>query len=875
MTTVIREPAPRSRLRAHLAAYVGLAALLTISVLQFARQAFDRLDAIGHADTYVRDPFFLGDGNWGAVNLMPEAEAAGLKFGDVVLAVDGHPVDGFFDYYGVLRNARAGDTLHIRMRSQDERKPAVHELSIALQPYAAAPANSGVRGWVGFSLLDVVLPGICVVLGFWVAGVRIEDRAAWLLLTILLGLTAFFRTGGGESAFGRGDGLELLLLAFRSFFSLALVPALMVFGVTFPEPLPLDRRYPWLRWLLTAYLLTVAALVSVDGALWVHHLDWSKPIQRAVELLTGREGNFNAGVEVLALVIGIGALAWKTNHEAVPDARRRLVLLDCGAVTAMAALLIVIIPSRFEIGLPGWAALPVIAMVLAFPISMAYVIVVHRAMDVRVVIRQGLQYLLATNGVRLLQAAVSIGIILAAAMMNATTGAVRVVVIAAGFGVLAGIRGFARRLQRWIDRRFFREAYETDAILSDLAATARTIVDTSRLLETVAQRIAAALHISRIAVLLDANGAFWPAYAVGYGTPPTSSLSPDSLAVRSLRKQAHAIVHFDDPGSWVQLTDDQERAALQELTPEILLPMTVNDQMLGVMSLGPKQSEEPFSGHDIRLLDSVAAQVGLAIENGRLTETIKAEVAAREKQKRELEIASEVQERLFPQDYSPMPGIEYAGRCRPALSVGGDYYDFIPVSAEELGIAIGDVSGKGIPAALLMATLRAYLRGQILNRQVDLTVVMANLSRLVFESSAANRYATFFYAELDSATRTLDYVNAGHNPPLVFRRRDGASEVLRLDVGGMVIGLMEEYSYTQGRIVLERGDVLVAYTDGISESMNGEDQEWGEERLIEVVRANGTAGPSELIDRLMAGAAAFAAGAPQHDDMTALVIRVA
>jgi sigma-B regulation protein RsbU (phosphoserine phosphatase) len=262
------------------------------------------------------------------------------------------------------------------------------------------------------------------------------------------------------------------------------------------------------------------------------------------------------------------------------------------------------------------------------------------------------------------------------------------------------------------------------------------------------------------------------------------------------------------------------------------------------------------------------------LENGRLTEAIATEVAAREKHKRELEIAHEVQERLFPQDYPPIAGLEYAGACRPALGVGGDYYDFLLLSKTDIGIAIGDVSGKGIPAALLMATLRAFLRGQTIQHQTDLTVLMANLNALVFESSAPNRYATFFYAEFDGTSRVLHYVNAGHNPPMVFRRAGGGRDVVRLDTGGPVIGLMEGCVYHQGRLVLETGDVLVAYTDGISEAMNTADDEWGEEQLMAAVRANPSMASRALIERLMASADAFVAGAPQHDDMTLVVVRV-
>jgi sigma-B regulation protein RsbU (phosphoserine phosphatase) len=184
------------------------------------------------------------------------------------------------------------------------------------------------------------------------------------------------------------------------------------------------------------------------------------------------------------------------------------------------------------------------------------------------------------------------------------------------------------------------------------------------------------------------------------------------------------------------------------------------------------------------------------------------------------------------------------------------------------------VSGKGIPASLLMATLRAYLRGaQTIHHHADLTEVMRNLNKLVYESSDANRYATFFYGELDLISRALTYVNAGHNPPMVFRRSDGGHEVLRLDTGGPVIGLMEDCVYRQDSVTLAAGDILVAYTDGISEAMNAADEEWGEERLIDAVRSDGAASAGALIDQLMTSADRFVAGAPQHDDMTLLVVR--
>jgi sigma-B regulation protein RsbU (phosphoserine phosphatase) len=266
----------------------------------------------------------------------------------------------------------------------------------------------------------------------------------------------------------------------------------------------------------------------------------------------------------------------------------------------------------------------------------------------------------------------------------------------------------------------------------------------------------------------------------------------------------------------------------------------------------------------------------LALENSRLTAQIAAEVADRVERARELELAREVQERLLPQAYPPIAGLDYAGACRPALGVGGDYYDFIRLSGTGLGIAIGDVSGKGMPAALLMATLRAYLHGQTLSGMTNLADVMASLNRLVYESSAANRYATFFYAQYEATTRRLEYVNAGHNPPVIVRARSGSDrpEIIRLETGGPVIGLMPDCSYGQGSVTLEEGDVLVLFTDGITEAMNRAGDEWGEDRLMQVISANRALPARDLIDRITRASDEFVAGAAQYDDMTLITARV-
>jgi sigma-B regulation protein RsbU (phosphoserine phosphatase) len=859
-----------SRIRAHSPAYAGLAILFLISCTEWVRNTADDIDEIMHGEEFVRAPF-LADVFTSAVTYPdPTAEAAGLQKGDTVVAIGGRPFEGLSDLAGAVRRARLGDRLPVRVRSVTAAGPVEKELSIELPRFNWEGLTKGVSSaypWV--ILLNILIPLFCIVLGFWVAFVRVGDRAAWLLLLLMLSFAYEF--GSDRTAYGNEDALQPFLTALSWGFVKSTSLALASFGIVFPERLPFDRRFPWVKWLIFGPILIWVAVSAVFGCLVLHHLARAQAMLPVFQPLN-QVGEVYLNPAALASFFVV--LIFKTVKAQSRDARRRLLLLDAGAAIGILPFATTLLPLPAATGYFGWRTIVGEATLLIFPLTMAYVIVVHRAMDVSVVIRQGLQYLLATGSIRVLQVAISIAIIMAATMSADTSVPRRIVLISIGFALLAGIRGFARRLQRWIDRRFFREAYEADAILSELAIKVRTIVEIGPLLETVAGRIAASLHVPNIVILLNEGGAFRPAYALGYPAPPVASIGEESLTLRRLRRQQHAIVAFDEADSWVQLTADDERASLKQLRSELLLPLSLNDKMLGIMSLGQKQSEEPFSAGDIRLLDSVAAQTGLALEHGRLTEAIKTEVATREKHKRELEIAHEVQERLFPQIYPPVPGLEYAGACRPALGVGGDYYDFILLSKTELGIAIGDVSGKGIPAALLMATLRAFLRGQTAHHLNDLTAVMANLNKLVYESSAPNRYATFFYAEFDSGTRLLRYVNAGHNPPMVFRTTGDVRDVLRLDNGGTVVGLMENCSYAQGCVTLETGDVIVAFTDGISEALDVSDEEWGEDRMIDVVWPNRAAPAEEIIRRVMMAADTFVAGAPQYDDMTLVVVRV-
>ena len=804
------------------------------------------------------------------------ARKAGLRRGDEVLSVNGQPYRGVGDWFQASRNTPIGGTIELGIRSVDPAHPGERVLTLPVK--SIRPSVWEVLADITFQL---ILPGLSVLLGFWVAFVRPRDPMAWLLLALMLTFPHIFEAFKIQ---GWPPGWREAGMLYHSLLGSMLPPVMFLFGRYFPEPFAkggkLDRIWKVLQWVL-AVPFTIYALVSVIVSVG----DLGN--YRAVMPLELASKPFDTLMRVFAYaLIGsfFSAMGLKYGLSRSPDARRRLRILLVGSAVAWTPALIPTIYAMTQNKgvaevLPQWAIAALLLPLVLFPLTLAYTIVVQKAMDVRLVVRQGLQYALARNGTRVLQVILVAIILFTAVNMASDVNRNRIqkiAVMVVGVVAVFTVRRAGDRLRDWIDRRFFREAYDTEQVLTELSDEVRSMVEPKSLLETVASRISQTLHVPRVAVLLGSE-TYQPAYAMGYGDLSGVQFLPEAGTVKVLRRQKEpARVYLENHDSWLyreQDVNDGERETLAKLGSELLLPLAVRDKLLGFISLGPKRSEQPYTGSDVRLLKSVATQTGLALENADLMQKISEEVAQRERLNREVEIAREVQERLFPQKLPPIAGLDYVGHCRPALGVGGDYYDFLALPEGHLGVAIGDVSGKGIAAALMMASLQASLRGEATRAPENLAAAVANVNRLVYEASAENRYATFFYGQYDPRSRRFDYVNAGHNPPMLFHCADGRRSVIRLEVGGTVVGLLETFPYQQGYVTLGPGDLLVAYTDGISEAMNHGDEEWGEERLITSVERCDGLDAKQVLERVFQDADIFVAGAKQHDDMTLVVLR--
>jgi sigma-B regulation protein RsbU (phosphoserine phosphatase) len=317
-----------------------------------------------------------------------------------------------------------------------------------------------------------------------------------------------------------------------------------------------------------------------------------------------------------------------------------------------------------------------------------------------------------------------------------------------------------------------------------------------------------------------------------------------------------------------------EFETLIALSTRLAVPVLSKSEVIGVLFLGERIGGKSYPSEDRLTLRSAAAQFALMLENSRLTDRI----VEQERLRRELLMAAEVQKRLFPEHSPETAAIQLAGLCIPARGVGGDYYDFLELGNGQIGIALADVAGKGIAAALIMSIVQASLRSLAGSNGASLGELAGKMNRLLHRSTGTSSYATFFYAQFDEEQHSLRYVNAGHNPPMLLRASHTTAEpapIEELTAGGTIIGMFAQSRYEESSVNLKSGDVLIAFSDGVTEAHNPVDDEFGDDRLKDVLRRSAHLPISEMSSEILEELKTWMADAPQFDDLTFILMKVA
>ncbi len=305
-----------------------------------------------------------------------------------------------------------------------------------------------------------------------------------------------------------------------------------------------------------------------------------------------------------------------------------------------------------------------------------------------------------------------------------------------------------------------------------------------------------------------------------------------------------------------------ERGGIHSL---LCVPMKLKGRLIGVLNVFNKKGGTGFSAGDQRLLSIIATQSAQVVENARLMEEEKALEILQE----ELRLAREIQRNLLPKEPPDVTGYGISGLSEPAKRVGGDYFDFLSLGGNRLGLCLADVSGKGITAALLMSNVQATIRSQS-RLAPDAGACVSRSNDMLHASTDSDKFVTMFYGVLDTQTHRLEYCNAGHNPPVMLSGGNGA---VLLETGGPVLGVVPGFPYQRGEAEFRPGQTLLIYSDGFSEAMNQRLEEFTDERLRASAEANAELPPGRILEVLLHEVNEFCGDAPQADDMTIMAVQ--
>jgi phosphoserine phosphatase RsbU/P len=807
------------------------------------------------------------------------AERAGLRLSDHILAVDGRSLDSMEPFADAWFWGQPGDSVELTVKRPGQ--PGTSVLRGIFRPSRPETLPAGTARASALEVQDS-FPVFFLVVGLTVLFLRLDDPNAWRLALLFGG---FIAVPWVWSLAPLKPGLAMFARAYRATFVGMTGAFFYLFFAFFPIRSPLDRRLPWLKWV--AFVLGVS--VTVPG---LRVGDVAAP-----EILVRMAGPSTASKIALTCIylftaLGVISLLGNALGSYTPDARRKSRVILWGTVVGLVPGIIMKAAEDYAgYRPPFWLLTLLMLMVLLYPLSFAYAVVKHRVMEFPALLKRSARYVLVQRGYVVL-----IFLVAATAILLFTRTISRFfptntdvgMGLSAAFGILLvwASAPMVKRGTQHIDRAFFRSAYDARVILQDLAEKARTVTDRHELARLLELQITGALRPKSLACYLDAGDGRLVAEGVravpgsdaNPNTPPRP-LFPFRFGVHFFPREADEIPatlpllnQLAERGrAWdVPPEGVDESGEYSPLSPECLVPILGrNSGLLGLLVLGPRLSEEPYSGEDKHLLDSVASQAGVALENMGLAEKMAERMEAERRNAVEMDIARRVQTRLFPQNLPPLQTMEYVGGCVQARQVGGDFYDFLDMGPGVLGLVLADISGKGISGALLMANLQANLRSQYAVALDDLPRLLKSVNRLFHDNTTDDSYATMFFGVYDDTTRKLRYANCGHIAPLILRV-DGS--VRRLTSTTTVLGLFLDWESPIEEVTLQPGDLVVICTDGVTEAPNREGEEYGETRLTEVIRKNGRAPVNGLLTAIQESVQEYS-GRNQADDITLIVAR--
>jgi sigma-B regulation protein RsbU (phosphoserine phosphatase) len=823
------------------------------------------------------------------------AAAAGIVKGDVLVAVNGISlVEDPAAMARVIMRAKAGDSVQLRWRRGTEED----EASLVFEPtqekrgaiYAGTRQirmSTGTMIWMisgPHLLLTVPFLFAGALIGFLRPGAPVAFQTALLFLCI--GVYCFVENLPGLLVW---PAWVLAIAIGVTRLSLFVFPVLFLrIMAVFPNRSRLGERLGKHLWVLLlpfavlapACVLYGVALVYEWADRWGSYLPWFDRL--------------GGGQSILVAALGVvGLVAWIAQRiEARGTGRTKQRLLEFGILAIMVGSIWLAFPIRgfvwkFLPPSPPGSVFPMallladltgpILLIAFLPLSFAYAVLARRVFGVGILLRKGIRYLLLSRGVLVVEGLLLFLILEEAirhgqSRLAGSVPAVAALSAVASVVVMTGLGRVNRPLMHRIDKRFFRESYDARRVLLALGESVTRLREKDEIVKRAGEAIAGTLHPSRAAVFFVGQEGAAPLPAWD-STPRIASSGGAREADFTPLASCDVSIHLLGEGAaWSDIPHEENDAGTESASAtsgpfELLIAIRSSAGLSGCIALAAKLSEEPYSREDKELLVTVATQMGLALENAELLEIAKREA----EQARDLAIARQVQQNLFPKQLPVAEGWEFAATCRPAKAVGGDYYDLFAIDEDHVAFAIGDVSGKGLGPSMLMSSAHTMIRSRLRQKGTLLADLVSELNEHLYASTSPEMFLTLFVGVLDVRSGCLRYVNGGHNPPMLLRA--SGEKPAALETGGTIVGIVPGVAFKEGEARVEHGDLLALYSDGVTEATNEKEQMFEEERLQKVLVSTMNRTAPEVVGAVLDAVDRFAEGREQADDISLVVVR--
>jgi len=758
------------------------------------------------------------------------ADVSGLRPGDIVLRIAGENAVTSYRAQQILDRQEVGKAVSYLIY----RDGNLFERSVTLIQ-RGLPLFFTIMSAVGF---------VYWIVGLWIVWMRPHDLKARVLFSLFISFMLFWTL----NIVAPHGGVMRLMILFLHAASFTTVPSLfLMFFLLYPTRHPILVRRPWIRFVIfspTAWVLILFILALVFHT--------PSPVNFF----------FGFGLWGIYFTLGMFCLHQSLRKTENRQIRRQIRVLYTGLVIGLAPVFLLILPSLlgYQFPLTQYSAL----LMLCIPVVFAYTVVRHRLMDIDFIIRKSFVYTLLTG---LIAGFYFLLIQVVERLLQSVGNPAGTVTLAlATLGIAVIFAPLREKIQHIVDKAFYRQAYDYRTTLRQFAEALHTLIEIDMLAKEVLDTICQTMHLVWGSFYIpDERGHQFRAYHVWSeeNLTSTSDPIPEKTAWLETVMQKRVSCRLSE-------SDADKSDMSTPIHASVFVPFFIQDQLAGFMLLGEKHTGMPFSAEDFDLLNTLAHQVAVALENGRLHEAL----TEQERMKRELEIARQIQLNSLPQTRPSIPGFDIYGCSIPALEVGGDYFDYIPLSDDCTGFIIGDVSGKGTSAALIQSKIQGFVRA-LFPLYPEPKQLLVKLNSLTFQSTDSKSFATVIAAVLNHKTKTLTSTRAGHMAILHYRA--GIQKCERWIPAGMGLAIDDGPLFGQTLSVesrtLDPGDVILLYTDGLTEADNDVGEEMGEMNLqsvfVQLVEKNAEDIGKDVIDSVRQ----FSGDRPQRDDMTLVVIK--